>query len=236
MRKFAVMIVVAAVLAACNAAPGARAEDRAPPRTMTVAGEGEASGVPDIAMLSLGVQTEGMTAAEALKKNAARMNAVVAKLKARGVADKDMQSRNLSVGPRYDYSNNGKPPKIVGYTAQNMLSVKLRNLDDAGSIIDDVVADGANSLGGISFTFDNPESLMNEARKAAIKDARARAQLYADAAGVALGPILQINEGVAAQPSPQTYVAARAMKSEATPVQTGESTVTAHVTLVYEIK
>ncbi len=87
MRRLALPIIAAVSLAACGAAPGARAEESAPPRLMTVGGEGEASGVPDIAILSVGVETEGASAAEALSRNAARMSATIAKLKARGVAD-----------------------------------------------------------------------------------------------------------------------------------------------------
>jgi uncharacterized protein YggE len=237
MRKLALPVLAAISLAACSAAPGALAGDTAPLRTITVSGEGESAGVPDIAILSIGVETEGRTVAEALEKNAAQMSAAIAKLKARGVAPKDMQTRNLSVGPRYDYSNDGRPPRIVGYTAQNSLTVKLRDLAKAGSIIDDAVADGANNLGGISFTFDDPKPLMDEARKAAVKDARARAELYAAAAGVTLGQVMQIQDGYAAPPSPAPMMEMRAVaKAASTPIETGESTVAANVTMVFEIR
>ena len=238
MRLLAFPMIAALSLAGCGAAPGALAEESAPPRLMTVGGEGEAFGVPDIAVLSLGVETEGASAAEALSRNAARMSATIAKLKARGVAEKDMQTRNLSVGARYDYSDEGKPPSIVGYTAQNMLAVKLRKLAEAGSIIDDVIGGGANSLGGLSFEFDDPNPLMNEARKDAVADSRAKAELYAKAAGVTLGRVLRIEDGFAAPPAPLPYMDARAAlkRTESTPIAVGESTVAAHVTIVYEIK
>lgn len=237
MRSLALPVLAAVSLAACSAAPGALAGDTAPLRTITVAGDGEASGVPDIAILSIGVETEGKTAAEALDKNAARMSAAIAKLKARGVAPKDMQTSSLSVGPRYDYSNDGRPPRIVGYTANNSLTVKLRDLAKAGSIIDDAVGDGANTLGGVSFGFDDPKPLMNEARQAAVKDARAKAELYAAAAGVTLGPVLQINDGYASPPSPPPMMEMRvAAKAASTPIETGESAVNANVTMVFEIK
>lgn len=238
MRQLAFPMIAALSLAACGGAPGALAEESAPPRLMTVGGEGEASAVPDVAILSIGVETEGASAAEAMSRNAARMSATIAKLKARGVAEKDMQTRNLSVGARYDYSEEGKPPKIVGYTAQNMLTVKLRKLDEAGSIVDDAVGGGANSLGGLSFEIDDPKPLMNQARKDAVADARAKAELYAKAAGVTLGRVLQIQDGFAAPPAPLPYMDARAVMKEAgsTPVAAGESTVAAHVTIVYEIK
>lgn len=237
MRQFALPAIAAVSLAACSAAPGALADDSTPLRLMTVSGEGEAAGVPDVAIMSIGVETEGRTAAEALSLNATRMSAAIAKLKARGVAPKDMQTSSISVNPRYDYNNEGRPPKIVGYTAQNSLTVKLRDLAKAGSVIDDAVSDGANTLGGFSFTFDNPKPLMNEARKAAVSDARAKAELYAAAAGVTLGAVMQIQDGYASQPSPQPMMEMRvAAKAAPTPIETGESSVTANVTIVYEIK
>lgn len=236
MRRFALPVLAAVSLAACSAAPEALADDRSAPRTLTVNGEGEAAGVPDIVILTLGVETEAKTAAAALRQNRARMNATIAKLEQLGVAERDMQTRNLSVNPRYDYSNDGEPPRIAGYAAQNMLTVKLRKLDEAGAIIDEVVSDGANRLGGLSFAFDDPKPLMNEARRAAVEDARARAALYAEAAGVSLGPILRISEGYAAAPSPGPVMEARAMKADSTPVAAGESSVSANVTIIYEIR
>lgn len=233
------LIIPAAIaLAACGAAPQAIAQP-APPRTISVTGAGEAAGAPDLAILSIGVETEGSTAADALKKNAAQMNATIAKLKKSNVAAKDIQTQNLNVSPRYNYEdqNRGAPPKITGYVASNMVTVKLRDLDKAGAVIDGAVADGANNLGSLSFGFAEPEKLLNEARKDAIADARARAALYADAAGVKLGPILQIQDGYAAPPPmPYAYDRAVAMEAKATPIAVGESTMTANVTLVYEIR
>lgn len=238
MRQLAFPVLAAISLAACSAAPGALADETAPPRVMTVSGEGEASAAPDMAVLSIGVETEAKTAAAALSQNAAKMSAAIAKLKERGVAAKDMQTSNLSVGPRYDYSNDGRPPRVVGYTARNTLTVKLRDLDTAGSVIDETVSEGANSLGSLSFTFADVKPLMDEARKDAVKDAREKAALYAAAAGVTLGRILQIQEGYGAQPVPPPYPQLRMaeMKAESTPIETGESMVKAQVTLVYEIK
>lgn len=226
----------AAALAACTGAPDAVAEN-ASPRTMAVSGSGEASAVPDMAALSIGVETEGATAADALRQNGVQMNATIDRLKANGVAEKDMQTRNLSVSPRYQYDDNGAPPKIAGYVATNMLSVKLRDLDKAGAIIDEAVKDGANTLGGLSFGFAETDELENAARRDAVADAQAKAAILAEAAGVGLGPILRIEEGYVSAP-PQPYVGARAMAAEmkATPISAGESTITATVTLIYEIR
>lgn len=231
--------LAAAGLVACSAPPTASADDgRIATRTLVVTGAGEASAAPDMALLSVGVQTEASTAGAALKENAARMNATIARLKARGVADKDMQTADLSVNPQYKYDNAGNPPQIVGFQATNMLRVKLRDLTAAGSVIDEAVGDGANSLGGLSFTFADAKPLEDEARKSAVEDAKAKAQLLAKAAGVALGSILQIQDGFSAPPVPGPVYDVRAMAAEAksTPVSVGESSVVANVTLIYEIR
>lgn len=238
MKQLVIPAVAAIALAACSAAPQAYAEP-SHPRVITVTGTGEAASAPDLAILSIGVESEGATAADALKKNAAQMNATIAQLKKSGVADKDMQTQNLSVSPRYNYDdqNRGQPPKITGYVASNMLTVKLRDIEKAGGVIDSAVADGANSLGSLSFGFAEPEKLMNEARKDAIADAKARAELYAGAAGVTLGPLLQIQDGSAGPPPmPYMYDRAVAQEAKATPIAVGESTVSASVTLIYEIR
>jgi uncharacterized protein YggE len=166
------------------------------------------------------------------------MSAAIARLKTRGIADKDLQTQNLSVNPVYKYDANGSSPKITGYSANNTLIVRLRNLDTAGSIIDETVADGANTLGGLTFTFADSKPLMDAARVAAVEDARRRAGLLAKAAGVTLGPVLQIQDGYASLPGPMPVYQARAAMAEAasTPVAPGESTITANVTLIYEIK
>ncbi len=239
MKNLLVPAVAAIAVAACSAAPQASAELAHPPRVITVTGNGEAVGAPDLAILSIGVETEGATAADALQKNAAQMNATMAKLKKSGVAEKDIQTQNLNVSPRYNYEeqNRGAPPKITGYVASNTVSVKLRDLAKAGSVIDGAVADGANNLSSLSFGFADPDKLMNEARKDAIADAKARAQLYATAAGVNLGPLLQIQDGyTATPPMPYAYDRVEAQAAKATPIAAGESTVSANVTLVYEIK
>lgn len=239
MSKRILAPVAAAALAACSAAPTASAEAAAAAtRTLVVTGTGEATAAPDMALLSVGVETRGQSAAAALKENATRMNATIARLKARGVAEKDMQTSSLSVGPQYRYDNSGNPPQIVGYQATNMLNVKLRDLSAAGSIIDEAVGDGANSLGGLSFTFSDTGPLEDAAREAAVADAKAKAQLLARSAGVALGPVLQIQDGFAAPPIPGPIYDVRAMAAEAksTPVSAGESAVSANVTLIYEIR
>ena len=165
-----------------------------------------------------------------------RMGAVD-RLKKRGVAERDIQTANLSVNPRYDYETRPGAPMLVGYAASNTLTVKLRDIDKAGAVIDETVKEGANTLGGLSFGFENADPLFDKARAAAVADARDRAELLAKAAGVELGPILQIREGVdAGGPVPVFDGRVAMAEAKSTVVAAGESTVTATVTLVYEIQ
>lgn len=232
-----IAIPVAAALATGLAGSPASAEGWEDARTIVVTGAGEATKAPDIAFLTLGVEADGATASEALRKNSARMDAAIKTLRDAGVDKDDIQTSNLSVGARYDYSREGQAPRLIGYQATNTVTVKLRNLKKAGEVIDKAVASGSNRLDSISFGFADPKPLLNEARKAAVADARERASLYAEAAGVSLGDVLQISDSLTHAPGP-VPVAARAdfAKAEAVPIEAGEQTIGASVTIIYAIK
>ena len=237
MRAF--ILATTGILAAACSAPNAVAESGAALRTMTVTGQGEALAAPDMAVVTIGVQTDGETAAAALRANSAAMGKTIDKLKAMDIAARDIQTSGLNVNPRYNYEKNRSEPEVIGFRANNSVHVRLRDLDKAGAVIDEAVSSGANSLGGISFTFADPQPLYDDARRDAVADARARATLLADASGVKLGPILTIQDGYVAAPRPQIAVTA-AYRSEAAdfaaPIEAGESAIRANVTLVYEIE
>lgn len=234
----AVSSTIAAAAAVClSAAPAAAGDVRPLERTIVVTGVGEASHAPDMAYLTLGVEAEGATASEALRKNSAQMEATLKTLRDAGVDKKDIQTSNLNVGAKYDYSQENRPPRIIGYQATNTVSVKLRDLDKAGGVIDKAVGVGANRLDSISFGFADPKPITNEARKAAVADARDRAELYADAAGVKLGPVIQISDNFSTGPGPIPMIARMDMaEAKAVPIMPGESAVTANVTIVYGIE
>ncbi len=242
MRAFATTALAAAAAVGCSAAPVAAGEGAAGghyemKRTIAVTGVGEAVRAPDMANLTLGVEAEGATAAEALRKNSAQMEATIKSLTDAGVEKKDIQTSNLSVGARYDYSPEGRPPRIIGYQATNTVNVKLRNIDKAGNVIDKAVGVGANRLDSIWFSFADPKPIMNEARKNAVADARERAQLYAEAAGVKLGPILQISDSYTPMPGPIPVMARMDMaEAKAVPISPGESTTSSSVTVIYAIE
>lgn len=228
-----------ALAAGLMLAPAAHASDDAP-RTITITGEGEVTAVPDIAYIDTGVVTEGKTAAEALAANTRAMNEVFKGLEEAGIEKRDMQTSQFSVYPVYEQAkDDGRPhtPVIGGYRVQNQLTVKVRDLDKAGAILDRVVTLGSNQLSGIRFEIDNPKPLMNEARKAAVRDALERAKLYAGAAGVSVGEILSISENGYSMPRPYYAKDMMVMRAEASavPMAAGEQTVSANVTLVIRI-
>lgn len=232
-------ILAMASILASTAATGAVADNAGPGhgRSIIVTGVGDVTRAPDMALLSLGVETEGATAAEALRQNSAQMEATLKTLKDAGVDKKDIQTAGISISAKYDYSRENAPPRLVGYQAANTISVKLRNLDKAGGVIDKAVSGGANRLDQVSFGFADPEPLLDEARKAAVADARDRAALYAGAAGVKLGPVLRISDSFVETPGPVMAMARmEAAGAGNVPIAAGESVVSASVTIIFAIE
>lgn len=204
-----------------------------PIRQITVIGNGEAAGTPDTAIVQLGVRTEGANAREALDSNNAQMAALTAKLKEIGIADRDLQTSNLSVNPRYDAEGRS----VIGYEVSNMLSITIRNVGATGALLDQVVGAGANQIWGLSFTIDKPATLQATARDGAIADARTRAEAMAKSAGGSLGAILNISETIGMQPPVPMYAGAEAAQaSNAASVQPGEQTITAQVQVTFELR
>src|SRR5581483_5493843 len=226
------------ILALILAIPPLEADPATPAqRTLTVSGEGEARAVPDQAQLSAGVVTTARTAAAALAANTKAMNGVFATLKKIGVPDKSMQTSNFSVMPQYPNDNSAdNSRRIVGYQVSNTVNVTLDDLGKLGPALDALVSSGANNIGDIGFSIRNPAPLMMQARAAAVRDAVARAQAYAKAAGVSLGSIVSIQEGSYSPPRPMFRAMAMAAAPAPVPVAAGEQTVTAEVTIVWEIR
>ncbi|MGN6497016.1 MAG: SIMPL domain-containing protein [Tsuneonella sp.] len=227
---------------------------------LTVTGEGKSFREPDLAVFSAGVTTQASTAGEALAQNSRAMEQVIASLKRAGIAERDIQTSNLSINPVYSDPNRdammaarttGQPyvapppeqqvPRIIGYSANNTVSVRQRKLGDYGKVIDTLASAGANQINGPSFQMDDPEPALNEARRDAMKAAREKAQLYADAAGLKIVRIMTISEG-GGYFGPPPKVFARAAGSVAAPpppppapVQPGEMQMTASVSVQYEL-
>lgn len=204
-------------------------------RTFTVSGEGEASAVPDLARIRAGVRTQAADAKNALAANTAAMNKVFDAMRKVGIADKDMRTSEVSVRPLYAHQPQTEPAKIIGYQVSNQVTVAVRDLSKLGTALDAFVAAGANELGGISFSIDKPGSLLDEARKAAIADARRKAELMAKAAGVKLGKLITMTESGGSGPVPRLAYA-RAVEAAPVPTAAGEQTESAHVSLTFEIE
>ena len=202
--------------------------------TLTVTGTGTVESVPDLATVSLGVTTNGATAGAAMAANTEALATVIARLKAAGVEDRDIQTSNLSLNPNWVMNASGTASEVQGYVANNMVTVRIRALDKTGVVLDAAIADGANSLNGLSFGLQNPRPQQDEARKKAVADAIAIATLLAEASGTKLGPILSMQEGSTIEPIPGPMY--RSMAEDApVPVEAGAVDVTAAVTIVFHI-
>lgn len=232
---------LALVLAMAAPAMAAAAEQPAP--RITVVGEGEMAASPDMAILSLSVLREADTARAALDQDNKAMADVIDAMKKAGIAERDLQTSGLSIDPRYStVKPDGKPqeePKIIGYRALNSLTVRVRDLGKLGAIIDKSVSLGVNQGGDITFTNDDMSKPMEEARKRAMLDAIARARTLTEAAGVKTGKIVEISEqSYRPMPRPMAMKARSfaAAAEDSVPVQAGENTYHATVTVTFEIE
>ena len=202
--------------------------------TITVTGAATVNVVPDLATIQLGVTTQGTTAAEAMAANTAALTGVIARLKTAGVADRDMQTSNLSLNPNWVTNSAGTGSEVQGYIATNMLTVRVRALDSTGAVLDASISDGANTLNGLTFGLQDPRPQEDAARKAAVVDAMARAKLLVEAAGQHLGRILSISEQQSYDGGmPMAY--SKVMDAAPVPVAGGEVGISAQVSMVFEI-
>ena len=204
---------------------------------LTVGGQGLSSAQPDLATISLGVSSRAATAAEAMTQNAEAQNKVIEALKAEGIEARDIPTSGLNLSPMLDYSKDGEAPRVTGYAAQNNVTVRVRDIAGLGAVLDKLVASGANEIGGINFTREDMTEAEDAARSAAVQDARRRAEIMAEAAGMRLGPLLRLSDTpVESQPVPMMrMMAAEAKGSAPTPVEAGELTVSANVTAIFAL-
>jgi len=204
---------------------------------LDVSATGKTTRVPDIATIRAGVVTQAATAAQALTDNAQRMNAVLIALKAAGVQPRDIMTSNVSLSPQYRYENN-QPPVITGYQASNTVSIRFRDIARSGAILDTLVKQGANQIDGPSLSLDQPDAALDEARVDAVKRARARAELYAKAAGLSVVRILTISEGgdMAGPQPPMPVYRMAAAKVADTSIAPGETDVSVTVSVRFLLK
>lgn len=226
LARLALALLVAAALPA--------AADEAPGRIVVV-GSAEVAAVPDVATITAGVETRGPTAAEAMAANSEAMTAVFAALDAAGIERRDLQTRQLDLSSVQSQPRDAgdEAPRIVAYEAANMVTVRVRDIDGLGGVVDALTQAGANRFYGIAFEVSDPREDLDAAREQAVADARARAELYARAAGVTLGPVLSISD------EPQggmPMMRADAAMAAAPPVAAGTVSLSASVRIVYAIE
>jgi len=205
-----------------------------------VNGEGKAMAVPDVAILSLGIEAEAPTVAQAQMDAAGAMDKVMEALTGNGVQEKDVQTQQFSIYPIRRWIEKENREEIIGYRVTNMVTAKIRAMDKAGTIIDAVAEAGGNltRVNDISFTVDDLTLYYKEARGKAVEDAAAKAKQIAEAAGIKLGKPIYISEGTVYVPSPVPY---RAFAEEApppappTPISPGELEIRLNIQMVYEI-
>lgn len=234
------LVIAAALIAATFSVQQAASlpEAPTPPRTISVMGLGEAKAKPDMAVINSGVLTEAPTARDALAKNTAAMSSVIDALKKAGIAEQDIQTSNFSVSPQYPpyQPNQHQAPRISGYQVSNQVTVRVKNLAKLGTILDALVQVGANQINGIAFDIDQPKPLQNEASKLAVADARAKAELYAASAHVSLGRVLQISEMTGFTGPQPVYAMDKMAVQNAVPIAPGQQTLSANISIVYEIQ
>jgi uncharacterized protein len=231
-----------AVPALSTPALAAAGEESAKTATISVSAEGTANAVPDMAVINLVVLREAETAREALDANTAAMTEVLKALKEDGIEDRDLQTSDFSIQPRWVYpkTNDGsETPKIAGYQVSNGLTVRIRELERLGDILDASVTLGVNQGGQIAFTNDKPDETISEARKNAVEKAKRKAEEMAGAAGVKLGRIVSMSEQSYSNP-PMPMARADMMKMSAesapVPVAAGENQYSVSVSMTFELE
>ncbi len=236
--------LVTALMVGAAMIPAAAAAQPAQSITQSIAGTrldvnatGEVTRVPDVAVISAGVVTRQATASAAIQDAAARMERVRAALKQAGIADRDIQTSNVSLNPEYRYENN-QPPQLVGYNASNQLSVRFRDIRSSGRILDALVAQGANNINGPSLTIDHPEAALDEARAKAVAAGRARAGLYARSLGMRVIRVVSVSEsgGYAVPPPMPMVMQARAEGGADTKIDPGEQKLQVNLAMVFELQ
>jgi hypothetical protein len=207
------------------------------PRTLNIVGNAEVHAAPDAVMVMTGVLTEADTAAAALKANSATLAKVLDVIRSAGVEAKDLQTSGLSLAPRYqlDKLSSGDRQRIIGYTAVNEISVRVRDLAKVGDLLDKATAAGANRIDGIDFIISNQEGLLEEARQKAVADAKGKADLYARAAGFTLGKVMSLTEEPVSSPRPMARAMVASGAAAPVPVEAGEMTLSVRVRVVWSL-
>jgi hypothetical protein len=220
---------ICAVLWVC--ATPISAEDR----HITVTGQGMVQAQPDQAVISVGAAHRAKSAQDAMDAVNTAVAGMMAALNTAGVEPRDIQTTGIGLHAVHDHNTQSEGgPVLVGFSASNRLTIKVRDIDAAGEVLGALVDAGANDIGGISFGLSDPQEAMNGARRDAVADAQSKAALYAEAAGVALGKVISVREHGGQMPRPE--MGRMAMASfDAAAIAPGELSIFARVEMVLEL-
>jgi uncharacterized protein len=233
MHRYALPLFAVSILAA-PAAAEVHVTTNGPVVELTVNESVEAE--PDIVTIGAGVTTQARTAVEAMRTNATAMQSVVDRIKALGVPERDIQTTGINLGAMYDYNQQTQRQVFRGYQASNRVSVKLRDVQRTGEVLDALVAAGATDLSGPEWSIDDDTAARAQARRQAMETARAQALEYARAAGFSDIRLLEVSETIARQPPMPFLGAVRAEAADAsTPVQPGMVQAAVTVRVTYEM-
>lgn len=209
------------------------------PQEITVTGEDKVYVKPDIAKVDLGVKTEEKTSQDAVNKNNEITNRIIKAVKDLGVDEKDIQTTSYNLSAVYDYTERGR--NFVGYSLNQQITVKIRNFDIVGDVLDRATAEGANSIGDLQFTIEDPEKAQADARAKAIENAKEKALVLTQQAGLKIVKLSNISEGYSTPSTNIMYAkgmgsASVDSESVAPSVQSGQLEVTSTVYLTYRVK
>lgn len=221
MFRYAIPLLAASAIASPAMAAEVQLQATGPVIELTVNETVKAD--PDIVNMSAGVTTEAPTAVEAMQQNAKAMTAVIKKIKALGIADRDIQTSGINLGARYDYDQQNSKQVFRGYQASNRVNIVLHDTKKVGETLDALVASGATDLNGPNWSLENDQPAKAEARRNALNSAKAQAMEYAKWAGYSNIQLLEVNESISrSQPMMSDRIMVTASKmSESTPVQPG---------------
>lgn len=204
--------------------------------------EGKVSAKPDIATASFSVVTSGKEAAKVQEDNDKKMKEVIGFLKEKGISEDDIKTSGYNLYPQYDYETRAVegvkiPPNIVGYTLTQTVTVKIRKLEEAASIVGGLTAKGVNQIDSLAYSIEDPDSLKAEARQIAIDKAKGKAQELALSLGIRLGKVINFSEGDSGFPVPLPYARPdAAFGGGSASLEPGSQDITVNVTLTFELK
>jgi uncharacterized protein YggE len=206
-----------------------------PQPAITVMGTGEVLEKPNMARVNIGVVTQLETASASLRQNTEAVEKVLATLNEYNIAESDIQTSNFSIGPQYDYDRSGQPPRLVGYRVTNQVRIAVRRIEDLGALLDGVIAAGSNEINDVRFDIDEVGAHEDTARRMAMSDARRKATLYAQEAGVRLGSVLKVEE-MSGPVVMQQMDISMAAEARAVPIAPGRQIVRQQVRVTFAIE